>query len=611
MENTNTEMKWNIESEYPSIHSDLFKKDFERTKKAAEEIKLRVDKLRPQLRSPEGSPQIRQEIEKIMALNHEVSILLWNIDVYLHCLVSINSKDGEASTKLATVEVLRSEATQYFSPLSLWIRKCSNQEFQELMKIESLQQYSFLWEQDRKRAPYMLSDAEEILLEALSVPGHKAWGSLYDKIGSTMKCELKFPEGTKVMGLATTHAHTRSSHEETRKIAWHAIQNGWKENQESSAAILNSLASWRLEIDKKRAHTKPVHFLDVALHSEHISHKTLEALLKACEINAPKMQEGCLLMAQLMNKKQLDPWDLLAPCPVSSKQDQIPYEEAMDLIYKSFADVDTNFAGFAKLMQKKQWIEGRSLPTKAIGGYCTGFAKSKEPRVFMTYLGSKNDIRTLAHEIGHAYHSWVMRDLPKWKTLYSSSLAETASIFAESVMRDVLLTKSNTLEEKVDSLWNEVEAGASFLLNIPFRFDLEKTLYERRQDHYLEPEELSQISEDSWKKWYGNSFSQSDRMFWAHKMHFSMSRKMFYNFPYTFGYLFALSIYARRQALGSKFMTSYVNILRDTGQMMAEDLVRKHLNEDIETVEFWQKSIDVVLAKVDSFRETLKLYRAH
>lgn len=90
-----------------------------------------------------------------------------------------------------------------------------------------------------------------------------------------------------------------------------------------------------------------------------------------------------------------------------------------------------------------------------------------------------------------------------------------------------------------------------------------------------------------------------------------MSRKMFYNFPYTFGYLFALSIYARRQALGSKFMTSYVNILRDTGQMMAEDLVRKHLNEDIETVEFWQKSIDVVLAKVDSFRETLKLYRAH
>jgi oligoendopeptidase F len=106
---------------------------------------------------------------------------------------------------------------------------------------------------------------------------------------------------------------------------------------------------------------------------------------------------------------------------------------------------------------------------------------------------------------------------------------------------------------------------------------------------------------EAWTKWYGTVLSKNDPLFWAHKLHFSIAGDhSFYNFPYSFGYLFSLSIYARRKELGASFMKTYVDVLRDTGRMTAEDLIQKHFGEDIQKPEFWQKSIDVVLKKLNT-----------
>ena len=146
--------------------------------------------------------------------------------------------------------------------------------------------------------------------------------------------------------------------------------------------------------------------------------------------------------------------------------------------------------------------------------------------------------------------------------------------------------------------------ATSLLINIPTRFEFEKEFYEKRQNGILVAEEMSDLMDQTWSRWYGPTISQNDRMFWATKLHFAMSQVSFYNFPYTFGYLFSLSIYARRKDLGADFMKTYVNILRDTGSMSAEDLVQKHLGEDIRDQKFWQKAIDHVVGQLKSF-ETL------
>lgn len=306
-------------------------------------------------------------------------------------------------------------------------------------------------------------------------------------------------------------------------------------------------------------------------------------------------------MAKLLGKKQLDPWDLLAQCPVSASAKPKSPMEAMELIRSAFAEVSPEFADFAMMMHQKNWLEGRVLPNKKTGGYCTRFAKRKEPRIFMTFMGSNNDVSTMAHEIGHAYHSWVMRDMSTYESQYTMSLAETASIFAEAVLHDAMIEKAQTKEEKLEFAWGEVEGAVGFLLNIPARFEFEKNFYEARQKRALSTDEFRKLTNEAWTKWYGPTVSKNDEMFWATKLHFHMTGRSFYNFPYTFGYLFSMSIYARREQLGADFFKKYVEILRDTGRMTAEDLIQKHLGEDIRRPEFWQKSIDVITKKIRRF----------
>ncbi|KOO12495.1 oligoendopeptidase F, partial [Vibrio xuii] len=110
---------------------------------------------------------------------------------------------------------------------------------------------------------------------------------------------------------------------------------------------------------------------------------------------------------------------------------------------------------------------------------------------------------------------------------------------------------------------------------------------------------------ETWKEWYGDSMSEPDPYFWASKLHFSISKVSFYNYPYLFGYLFSIGVYAQRESKGEQFYQDYVNLLRDTGSMMAEDVVQKHLGMDLSSQEFWQQSIDRVASKIDEFESLL------
>ncbi|MFZ9521654.1 MAG: M3 family metallopeptidase, partial [Silvanigrellaceae bacterium] len=260
---------------------------------------------------------------------------------------------------------------------------------------------------------------------------------------------------------------------------------------------------------------------------------------------------------------------------------------------------------FVDVMWLIGWIEGSVSNNKRPGAYCTRFAKSRTPRVYMTYKGSLEDVGTLAHELGHAFHNWVMRDLPLPETYYPMTLAETASIFAETVVSDVLLKKSSTPAEKRQVLWGDLGSAEAFLLNIPARFWFEKSFYEKRSERTLSPDELSALMSDSWKRAYGDTLSEMNPLFWCSKLHFHISGTSFYNFPYTFGYLFALGVYAQREKQGKDFYRNYVNLLRDTGRMSAEEVARKHLGVNISEQGFWNDSIAIVAKQIAAYSKSI------
>lgn len=219
------------------------------------------------------------------------------------------------------------------------------------------------------------------------------------------------------------------------------------------------------------------------------------------------------------------------------------------------------------------------------------------------YNGRAQLLLTLSHELGHAFHTWQMRDLPQTQRSYPMNLAETASIFFETVVGNALLEQAESPEEKFSILWGEAESAATFLLNIPARFRFEEELNVRRKDGKMSVSEIDDTMVKAWERYYGDALSSKEKVgvFSQSKMHFYLTGLSFYNWPYSFGYLFALGVYAEYQRAEdpSLFPNIYRDLLRDTGRMNAEDVVEKHLNGRIDEPRFWLNAVAVAERKVN------------
>jgi oligoendopeptidase F len=411
----------------------------------------------------------------------------------------------------------------------------------------------------------------------------------------------------KTMGVAEANGLLQRPDERSRKSAWHGINDAWRVHEESCAAAINAIAGWRLELNRKRSKERVVHFLDAPVHMNRLSRRTLETLLDVTREARPLARRATRAMARASGREQIGPWDMRAPAPKLGDADRpMPFDDAIELIADAYGSVNPAMADFVRMMRKNRWIEGTVSARKRPGAYCTGFEKSRTPRVYMTYHGSASDVITLAHELGHAFHSWVMRDLPDSQRSYGMSLAETASTFGETAVRDALVARAKNARERFDIMWEEMVAISAFMLNIPARFAFEKAFYEKRDERPLRAAELESLMSAAWQDWYGDSCSEPDPMFWASKLHFYISGLSFYNFPYLFGFLFSMGVYLRRASGDADFYGRYVALLRDTGRMTAEQLAREHLDAALDAPQFWRNTIDRLVPRVAAFEEVVR-----
>ena len=325
-------------------------------------------------------------------------------------------------------------------------------------------------------------------------------------------------------------------------------------------------------------------------------------MMEATHSSRQISQRALRAMAKLHGVEQLGPWDLMAPAPVKSSG-SIDFSDAIDLIAQAFSEFSKPMGEFAIEMAERGWIDSEQTENRSTGAYCGSFAEPRQARIFITYDGTMTNVITLAHELGHAWHNRVMEDIPEAKTNYPMTLAETASIFAETLVRESLLKAAKDDKQRLEIMWSEAETAAALMLNIPARFEFEQKLVETRQNNFVTADAMKEMMRESWQSWYENSLSEYDEMFWASKLHFSISGFGFYNYPYLFGYLFSLGIYSQKEQAGDSFEAQYLNILRDTGSMTAEALVKKHLGQDIASPQFWLDSIGIVEKSLQQFEQ--------
>ena len=600
----NTGESWDLSSEYGApgcaeIDADLAEIEslFEARDRLAAVLRSLLDDAES-LDVESAAPGI-EAAREAFTLGEQAERRLSDIETYAECLLSVDSGDEAAQALIGRLQAYLKRNDEIGEPLWQFLDRVSDAVAESFLDDSRTAPARFVVEHARKRRRERLSLEQETLASSLAQDGLHAWGRLYDQLSGTVTCEIPANGAARTVGLAEAAGLLLQPDDGVRESAWRAINAAWDAHVESCAAAINAIAGWRLEMCDRRG----THFLDAPLHMNRIERATLDTILGVAEEAMPLARRAARLQAKAYGKAHYGPWDQRAPAPVGGEREAsaIPYPEAVDIIATAYGSIDPRMGEFVRMMASKRWIEGTVGSRKRPGAYCTRFKKSRSPRVYMTYTGGASDVITLAHELGHAFHAWAMRELPDCQHGYGMSIAETASTFGETVVRNALIERAETPAAELDIVWQEAEALIAFILNIPTRFEFERNFYEARAERPQRPDELKHMMSAAWNKWYGDSLSEPDPLFWANKLHFYISGLSFYNFPYLFGYLFSLGVYARREAAGAEFFSRYEALLEDTGRTTAEELADKHLDADLTQPDFWRETIRMLEPRIDHF----------
>ena len=603
---------WELASEYPAADSAELAADLAELSKLLDAIEALNPALVAALPNAAtldvaAAAPTTAVAQQVFKLSERAGPLLSNPLTYANCLLSVDARDEAAQVLQGKLQKYQKRYGELLEPWSQYLDLVPDDVVEAYLADPGVAVSTFSVKHGRERRHELLGLAEENLVNGLAQDGIHAWGRMYSQLSSTMTCDVQVGNELQTMGVAEANGLLQRADERSRKDAWHGINAAWRVHEESCAAAINAIAGWRLELNRKRSTQRPVHFLDAPVHMNRLSRRTLDTLLDVTRDARPLARRATIAMARASGREQIGPWDMRAPAPRLAGHDApMHFDDAVALIAEAYGEVNPAMADFVRMMRRNRWIEGTVSSRKRPGAYCTGFEKSRTPRVYMTYHGSASDVITLAHELGHAFHSWVMRDLPDSQRSYGMSLAETASTFGETAVRDALVARAKTPRERFDIMWEEMVAISAFMLNIPARFAFEKAFYEKRDERPLRAAELETMMSDAWQDWYGESCSEPDPMFWASKLHFYISGLSFYNFPYLFGFLFSMGVYLRRAGGGADFYDRYVALLRDTGRMTAEQLARVHLDAALDQPQFWRNTIDRLEPRVAAFEEIVR-----
>ncbi|MFC4402280.1 M3 family oligoendopeptidase [Gracilibacillus xinjiangensis] len=533
----------------------------------------------------------RETIEKGLAQS-STFVQMWH-DAYMN--------DEHANVVKGQIMDLYSDIQKLSNIFSTKLVAIPSESWSNLLADEDLSKVSFVLDEIRDEGKRLLSKEEEELIAELNTDGLAAWSNLYDTVVSIMTIPFTDNEG-ETAELSVGQAMNRMYADPDPNVRKQLFENweaAWAKNGPIFADTLNHLDGYRMTLQKKHRYQN---HLEEPLEYNRMTEGSLNAMWTAVTNNKQAFIDFINQKAKLLGMDKLGWQDVDAPVALGDvKPTRFTYEEACDFVIDNFASFGPKLAEFARHALENRWVEAEDRPNKRPGGYCTSLPEINESRIFMTFTGSSADTSTLAHELGHAFHTHVMKDLPSLNRNYAMNVAETASTFAETIIANATIANAQSDKEKISLLNTKLENATAMFMNIHARFLFENAFYEERAKGIVTEKRLNELMVDAQKEAYGDSLASYHPHFWCSKLHFFIDDVPFYNFPYTFGFLFSLGIYAKYLKNPEGFEEKYIDLLRDTGSMKVEDLAEKHLGVDITKEDFWAAGIQLMAEDVEEF----------
>lgn len=518
------------------------------------------------------------------------------VNSFVVCLLAENPANKKAVSLQGQIASVKARSNSLLQNFQQQLAETDPSVWERLLESESLKAYQFVMNEWRVHASSGLSGSEEALISNLMIDGYHAWNDLYRSIINNLRVEIEIDGSEEQFSIGQAVNLRSHADQKIRKNAFIALETTWSAQQDTMARILNHITGFRLQVDQQRG---TANSLAQPLRDNRMSEETLRAMWRVVERHKPAFVDYLDHKAQMAGNKQMPSYDFWAP--YQQKDNALDFQQGADFILQQFQQFGPELETFARTAFENGWVEAANRSGKSATAFCAGFPLSGESRVFLTFDGSKTNLLTMAHEIGHAFHNHALKPVAPLNRKYGMSTAETASTFAEMIVLDAAIEQAEDDDEKLGLLDEKIKRSVMNFMNLHARFLFEERLYEARKGGMLSAEGLNEMMEDALAEAYAGSMSDLPVHSWISTPHFYITSSPFYNFPYTFGYLFAISIYAKAKEQGTDFEKRYLALLRDTGSTTVEQLALKHLGEDITQESFWEQGMALCLKDTEEF----------
>ena len=594
---------WDMESVFPGgSESSAFQNRLVEVSNSIREFSEKLGEWNSDESSNDFTP-----LKSLLEQYEKISNALGEMGSFSNGLASANITDQKALKNTNAVANLRKDFSSEIIILNKKISALTEDQFNTLLEDDFFNAMRFPLKEIRKNEADLLSTEEETIINSLSLDGLHGWGNMYNQLVASIQIPVTEDGETKYYSAGQFENKMESEENpEKREELLKIWEEEWNKKADLFATTLNHLSGFRLNNYELHDYKD---YMKVPLDYNRMEEETLDTMWNTIAKNKSPLKKYFERKAQLLGVEQLGWLDVHASVDVGNyKNKKYTYDEAAEFIIDNFKSFSPKMAEMSRRAFEEQWIEAEDRPGKRPGGYCSNLPESKQSRIFMTFAGSTGNVSTLAHELGHAFHSYVMRDLPLLNQRYAMNVAETASTFAELVVSNATIENAASEAEKINLIDEKISRSVAFMMNIHARYIFERNLYDERQKGTLDSNRLKELMKDAQEEAYEDALKSYHPMFWATKLHFHITGVPFYNFPYTFGYFFSLGIYNRFLEDENVTEDDYIALLRDTASMTTEDLAEKHLNVDLRKPDFWQEALESVHKDIEEFLELTESY---
>jgi pepF/M3 family oligoendopeptidase len=593
--------RWDLSNVYPSLDSAAYAAGGEQFKRELDELAACLGRALPAAMPEAGAAHIAGVLGEAVERFNSLYELAATRRAYITGFVATDSRNSEAAKALSTHEQLTVRLDQLSLQFRSWLGSLGTVLVEAIALDPVARAHAFMLCETAEQARYLMGPAEESLAAELTLSGGNAWGKLQGTITSQLTAEIDLDGRMQTLPM-TAIINLRSHPDgDVRRRGYEVEMKAWESVAEPLAACMNGVKGEVVTLNRRRGREDALHS---AIDQARIDRQTLDAMIGAMRDSLPVFRRYLRAKAQRLGKSQLPWWDIFAPMGASTRV--YSYAEACNLVRETFGSFAPELAALAERAFTHNWIDVAPRPGKRGGAFCMEVPAVGESRVLTNFDGSLDQVSTLAHELGHAFHNdcAVRAGKTMLQSITPMTLAETASIMCETIITEAILARTDDPQAVLAVLETQLAGSTQVIVDIYARFLFEQEVFTRRAGGELAPAELCAIMAQAQRDSYGDGLDENylHPYMWTWKPHYYRPTLSFYNFPYAFGLLFGTGLYAIYQERGAAFVPDYMDLLASTGEASAADLAAR-FGIDIRSRAFWEGSLRVIADQVERYEK--------